>query len=476
MLKFKSIFEKLFWNNAAILILVFVSVSVSMSVFINKYSIDEQFDLLSDVKNMLEYDTARMQLESDSSDARSIQAYKRSLMSWSSFADADITISNTDGTVFTSTASIKSVPDEYISELKKNGRLVVRDNFGGHYEDNMLIVGMPIEYSGNTIGAVYFSKAYPLLYSNILELTMMFIASSAFSVIVAFFIVYNQAKSISSPIKQINKAALDIAAGNFDKRVSVTSDDEIGQLASTFNYMADSIEKLDDMRSRFISDVSHELRTPMTSISGFVQGIIDGTIPEEKRDEYLQIVLDESTRLGRLVTDMLEMSKLSSGEYKLDMTEFDITEIIRLSIIQLENRISEKSLDLDVNFESDSIKVLADKDSIKRVVINLLDNAIKFSYPNTTIGISVWVKDSQVFTSIGNFGDGIDSKDLASIFDRFYKTDRSRTNDKGGAGLGLSFVKKILVHHRQGVWVESNYAKEGSNVKYTKFTFTLEKA
>ena len=264
--------------------------------------------------------------------------------------------------------------------------------------------------------------------------------------------------------------------GNFSQRVTVETNDEIGQLASSFNFMADSIEKLEESHSSFCSDVSHELRTPMTSISGFVEGILDGTIPAEKQDYYLRIVLDETKRLTKFVNDTLEMSKMSSSEYQLDITEFDINELIRTCIISLGNRIDEKNLDLNVDFKQDIFKVLADKDSIKRVVLNIMDNAIKFSYPNTTMGVSTWAEKGKIYVCIGNFGDGIDSSDLSNIFNRYYKTDKSRTNEKTGAGLGLSLVKNILVLHKQAIWVESVDTKEGSNAKYTKFTFTLEKA
>jgi signal transduction histidine kinase len=288
--------------------------------------------------------------------------------------------------------------------------------------------------------------------------------------------VYSQSKRISKPIGAINKAVSNIASGKYEQRVAVRSKDEIGQLASNFNFMADSIEKLESTRSEFISDVAHELRTPMTSISGFVEGVLDGTIPPERRDEYLKIVLDESKRLTKMVNDMLEMSKMSSSEYKLDITEFDLNELTRICIIGLGGRIDEKNLEMNVNFEKDTLRVLADKDAINRVVINLLDNAIKFSYPNTTIRIRTWIEGGKAKFCIGNFGDGIDSEDLSNVFSRFYKTDKSRVNEKSGAGLGLSFVKNILTLHKQSVWVESLDTKKGSDAKYTKFTFTLELA
>lgn len=231
---------------------------------------------------------------------------------------------------------------------------------------------------------------------------------------------------------------------------------------------------MNDTHSEFISDISHELRTPMTSVSGFVGGMLDGTIPPEKHPEYLKLVYDESVRLTKLTNDMLEMSKMNSSEYKLDISSFDINELIRRCIIQLEQRISLKNLELEINFSAEIIKVLADKDAIQRVIINILDNAIKFSFENTKIIISSWYKDGKAYVGIGNFGIGIENGETKHIFDRFYKTDKSRTSDKKGAGLGLSMVKNIISLHKQQIWVDSSETKTGTGVKFTQFTFTLK--
>lgn len=170
------------------------------------------------------------------------------------------------------------------------------------------------------------------------------------------------------------------------------------------------------------------------------------------------------------------MSKMSDSQYKLDIKEFDINELIRLCIISLEKKITDAQLDLDVDFSKDSINVLADKDAIKRVILNLMDNAIKFSYKNTTIKIKSEIKNNKVQITIGNYGDGIKKEELSHIFERFYKTDKSRTTEKKGAGLGLSFVKNILVLHKQSIWVESQEQTNDGDAKYTTFSFTLEKA
>ena len=469
---FKSILGRLFWTYAAILALVFTSVSVSVGIFINHFALNQHVENVEKVADTIEYWTGAMQIEDDNFRARA--GYKQMLKSWADFLHSDIVITNTDGEVIASTCSVTTVPDDLVLSVVYGKTITRRSTFNGAYDKKVMVVGMPIEYQGSIVGAMYFNTGLQDMRKTTLELFYMFLFSSAFSILAAAILVYMQSKRISKPIGAINNAARNIASGKFDQRVAVTSGDEIGQLASSFNFMADSIEELEATRGEFISDVAHELRTPMTSISGFVEGIMDGTIPSEKQNDYLKIVLDESKRLTKMVNDMLEMSKMSSSEYKLDITKFDLNELTRVCIISLGSRIDEKNLDLNVDFEKDIMMVLADKDAIKRVIINLLDNAIKFSYPNTTIGIHTWIEDGRARFCIGNFGDGISGADLSNIFNRFYKTDKSRVYEKSGAGLGLSFVKNILTLHKQNVWVESVDTKEGSAAKYTKFTFTLE--
>lgn len=471
---FKSILGRLFWTYAAILALVFTSLSVSVGIFVDRFVASRHIEDVQKVADTVEYWAGAMQIESD--DVRAKMAYKQILKSWADFLDCDILITNKDGEIIAGTSSISAVPDDLARMVASGKTVKKRSTFNGAYDKKMFVLGLPMEYQGSIVGAMYFNTAMFNMRRMALELFYIFFMSSLFSILVAAAMVYMQSKRISKPIGEINKTARDIASGNFDRRVAVTSIDEIGQLASSFNFMADSIEALEDTRSEFISDVAHELRTPMTSISGFIEGIMDGTIPPEKQNDYLKIVLDESKRLTKMVNDMLEMSKMSSSEYKLDVTQFDLNELTRVCIISLGNKIDEKNLELEVDFEAENLSVLADKDAIQRVVINLIDNAVKFSYPNTKINIKTWIEQGRARFCVGNFGDGINGSDLSNIFNRFYKTDKSRVNDKTGAGLGLSFVKNIMTLHKQNVWVESVDTKEGSSVKYTKFTFTLELA
>lgn len=469
-----SIFRRLFFAYSMILVVVLLCVSIPSMIFMNSFIEKQKIASATALSDTIEHWTGATHIEDN--DIRTRIAFKSTLQSLSSFLGADIVISNNDGEVTESTKPVTSVPEEYTKELESKNRIVKKGDFNGQYSKTILTVGIPIYYQGTKIGNAFFNMFMPEMQRTAMELMYVFVIVALISMAFAFVMVYFQSMSISRPITAINKAVRDIAAGNFGKRVSVESGDEIGQLASSFNFMAKSMEELEKQRSEFISDVSHELRTPMTSISGFIEGILDGTIPPEKHEYYLKIVLDESRRLTKLVNDMFEMTKMSSSEYKLDITEFDVNELIRTCIIALESRICEKDLDLNVDFKNDEMKVLADKDSIKRVILNIMDNAVKFSYPNTTMGISTWTEKHKAYIAIGNFGKGIESSELSNVFNRFYKGDKSRTGDASGAGIGLSLVKNIMILHKQSVWVESIDTKEGSGVKYTKFTFTLERA
>lgn len=471
---FKSIFSRLFKTYVLNLVMFFVILLVAVSLFVDHYSVTVKKDMIISASDTLEYWTGTFQIEQNN--ARADLAYKSTLRSWAEFINSDIIVVNMDGDVAGTTSGINSVPEDYLETVKQGETLVTKGTFGERYEKRQLTVGVPVRYNGTIVAAMFFNTPLRAITRTTFDIVMIFIGCALVSLLLAFIVIYIQSKRISKPIGEINAAARNIAAGNFSDRVRVTSADEIGQLASSFNFMADSIEKLDDMRNGFISDVSHELRTPMTSISGFARSILDGTIPEEKRNDYLEIIVDESKRLSKLVNDMLDMSKMSSKDYQLAIEKFDLNELMRICIISLENRITDKGLDLNVDFDREVLEVLGDKDSIQRVILNLMDNAIKFSFENTTIGISTSVKDKKAYVSIGNFGTGIDREDLGNIFDRFYKTDKSRKREKTGAGLGLSLCKNILTLHKQSIWVTSDSAKEGTDAKYTNFTFTLERA
>jgi signal transduction histidine kinase len=281
--------------------------------------------------------------------------------------------------------------------------------------------------------------------------------------------VYNFSKRITKPLKEISNAAKVIADGEFNKRLDITSQDEIGELAKSFNMMISALQNLEEMRRGFIANVSHELRTPMTSIRGFVEGIMDGTIPAEKHKYYLSIVNDETNRLNRLVNDLLDLAKMEAGEMPLTIKNFNINELLRRCVINMESLIVKKDLNIQADFEEENIFVYADKDAIERVIINLLHNAVKFTPRSGQIHIITARQKERVMISIADNGVGIEPDEVDLIWERFYKSDKSRSRDKSGTGLGLAIIRNIINEHKQQIWVESEPGRG------TKFTFTLER-
>ena len=468
---FKTIFQKLFWTSTAIILVVFTLISISMLGLLNNYILHERMHYSKRAAESIEYLTTEVAMQTD--DARLKMAYNSTLASWSMIIGADITVINNEKTVFSATDNTEIAPD-YIINSVLSGDTVNKFVRNSKKELHRNIIGIPIIYHNEVLGGILFFFPPNIMKSTIQEFSHIIFISLIIAIIIALILIYLSSHSFSKPLKEINDAVLEIASGKFDKRVSVSAADEIAQLASSFNYMADSLEHLEEMRSSFISNISHELRTPMTSISGFISGILDGTIPKERQNEYLQIVLEESTRLVRLTNEMFEMTKISSHGYKLMVKKFDFAEMTRLCIIGAEKELDEKNLDLNIDFEEENIYVLAEPDSIKRVIINLLDNAIKYSFADSTIEIKIFSESEHIVFEISNMGTGIDEADLPYIFDRFYKSDKSRTRENAGAGLGLSFVKNILNLHSQRIDVKS--VKTDNSSRKTTFSFTLEKA
>ena len=287
-------------------------------------------------------------------------------------------------------------------------------------------------------------------------------------IIAACIVKYFAEVLVVEPIEELNSAAKKLTKGEVTKRVKVINDNEIGELAESFNIMAQSIEESDNIRKEFISNVSHELRSPITSIKGFVGGILDGVIPKDKENYYLKIVYDEIDRLARLVNDLLDISAMESGKFNLNISEFDINQVVSLCILNLEGKIKAKGLSVKVTLCDKRCFAIGDRDRILQVITNLLENAIKYSDDNGQIEVNISTKGEKIFVSIFNSGNTLSEQDLNHIWDRFYKSDKSRTN-KISTGLGLPIVRLILSQHNEDVWV-NNIEGKGVN-----FTFTLKR-
>ncbi len=290
--------------------------------------------------------------------------------------------------------------------------------------------------------------------------------STVITILVSALLVLISSRHITLPIKQLNKMCIDISNGNFDTQILTSGKDEIEQLASSFNTMAQNLKRHETLRSSFVANVSHELRSPITSIHGFAKGMLDGTIEEKDREKYTKVIVEESTRLKKLINDFLDLSQIESGEFPLHLTKFDINEQIRRVIIRYIDRMEEKNIELNVALIDEQCNVFADEDRIDQIIVNLIDNAIKFTPENGSISIWTRTEDEKVLVGISDTGVGIPKEDLDYIFERFYKIDKAHTN-KVGTGLGLSIVKKILDQHGETILVRS------SPNKGTQFIFTL---
>ncbi len=285
----------------------------------------------------------------------------------------------------------------------------------------------------------------------------------------AMIAVYFITERIIHPLRSMTAAVNDYGAGKFETRVAIVGDDEIARLGRAFNDMAQALENLDKMRNSFLASVSHDLRTPMTTISGFIDGITSGAIPQEKHEYYLGIISTEVHRLSRLVTQLLDISRYESGDRKLNQTDFDVTEVARLILISFEKQIEEKNLDVSFETSEDAMRVFADKDAIYQVIYNLCHNAIKFSKQNGKYAIKIkYISPTKAEFSVYNEGVGIAKEDLEFVFDRFYKSDKSRGLDKTGTGLGLYISRTIVEAHGEKIYVKST-----ENVD-CEFGFTLK--
>lgn len=300
------------------------------------------------------------------------------------------------------------------------------------------------------------SVSMPGIKKNIKEistitLSALFIAGAIGVILLTFFMA-----EIKREIDELREAVDYVAEGNFDKKIKVRNNDELGELAHRFNDMADELAKLEDAKRRFISDLTHDLRSPLTSISGYTKGIMDGTIPHENQDRYLKIVYDESIRLSKMINDVLDLSRLESGKMLINKSDFDINHIIVETLDKFEQRIVDKNIRMDIILHEEKALAHGDAQAIGRVIYNLIDNAVKFIDPEATLFIRTEIKNDKILVGIQNTAPFISEEQLKNIWNRFYKIDTSRGQQKNSSGLGLSIIKEIVKAHDEKIEVYSN--------------------
>ena len=334
------------------------------------------------------------------------------------------------------------------------GKFMGTGTLGGFFAETHYIVGVPVVAGGQVVGVIFASASTESHRVFLSELINMFTISALVVLFIAFVLIYFITSSLVRPLKEMLKATQSFSQGDFSGRVQVSGFDELGQLAMAFNTMASSLAATETTRRSFVANVSHELKTPMTTIGGFVDGILDGTIPQEKHSQYLGVVSGEVKRLARLVRSMLDTARIETGELNLNYTLFDVSEIIRKSVFNFEQAIEEKKLTIE-GLDADKVWVWADIDLMHQVVYNLVDNAVKFVNEGGVIAFHFQTDAQRTYVAIRNTGEGIERSELPFLFERFYKSDKSRSLNKSGVGLGLHIVRSIVNYHKGEIFVRA---------------------
>jgi len=360
------------------------------------------------------------------------------------------------------------VNSDIMNKLRVEGIITDTTDLGGLLNRKNIVSALPITDSrSRSVGAVFVCTKDSGVDSLLDAMQKTIIMSCLWIMLASLIATYFISERLVAPIKDMRRAARLFSEGKFDARVTVVGNDEIAELAVTFNEMASNMQELEDMRRSFLANVSHDLRTPMTTISGFIDSILEGAIPPEKYDYYLGVIGSEIKRLSRLVMTLLDITKMQAGERKFIMAPFDIAEMARLILISFEQKIDTKHLDVEFECDKDSMFVNADRDAIYQVLYNICDNGIKFSKEGGKYSITVTEKDSKTTISVFNEGVGIPKEEQKYIFDRFYKSDKSRGLDKTGVGLGMYISRTIIEAHNEKIWLESEPGE------YCRFSFTL---
>ena len=428
-----------------------------------EYLLQEKADLLYDEANQLALDCSSVYGRT----APSLETVSHQLSILSPSLQSEIWVVNRDGMVtIDSEKGVReglSVDFDPTALGNKNYGI---GNFYGTFPYDVLSVSAPITGNYTIYGYVLIHMPISQIQAsrdgllNIVYLTFGIIFILSLVILATFTL------TVYFPLKKITAGANEYASGNLEYRIQLSSHDEIGYLAETLNYMSDKLNQLEEYQKTFIANVSHDFRSPLTSIKGFLEAILDGTIPPEMHDKYLNRVITETERLNKLTQGMLTLNSLDSKGL-LFRTNFDINRVIKDTAATFEVVCSQKNLTFDLTFGDSIQMVYGELGKIQQVLYNLIDNAIKFSPDGSTIYIQAYPKHEKIFVSVKDTGIGIPKDSIKKIWERFYKTDLSRGKDKKGTGLGLSIVKEIIQAHGENIDVISTVGVG------TEFIFSL---
>lgn len=402
-----------------------------------------------------------------------LESVWRQIEAIGTFIDASIWILNPSGLIVLDSSSTPDIENTItipnFSPTITGDSFYTVGNFWGMFDEEMISAFAPITSQYKVKGYVIIHTSMQelkrscdsLLNISYITLVILFLLSL---IILLFF-----TEMVYLPLRKITHATEQYAAGNFRYEFQVDSEDEIGYLAASLAYMASEVAKGEDNQKRLVANISHDFRSPLTSMRGYLEAMLDGTIPPEQHEKYLRVVLNETDRLTKLTNSLLTLNNLNTRGMILDRTDFDINRIIKNTAASFEGTCRQKLISIELVLTGDEMFVNADMVKIQQVLYNLVDNAIKFSHKNSSIKIETTEKSNKLFVSVKDNGIGIPADSLKLIWNRFYKTDLSRGKDKRGTGLGLSITREIIRSHNENINVIST---EGVG---TEFIFTLEK-
>ncbi len=461
-----SLYSKFILGYLLFGLLGFIIIATFSSHVTQLYLVEEMADTMYDEANLLASTYSDIYLGKD----MSLAAAKPQLNAVSTYLNTQAWVIDSRGMVIAQTAPEKYIglPVSGFDPTAAGSRSYMIGHFFNTFQEDTLSVLAPITGNFNTYGYVVLHLPMSQVTAQQNEILNIVYVTAAIIFLLSLIILLVFTKIVYIPLRRITAGAKEYADGNLDYTINVDSTDEMGYLANTLNYMSDELNKMEDYQRSFIANVSHDFRSPLTSIKGYLEAILDGTIPPELYDKYLKIVIAETERLNKLTQSMLAINSMDSKGF-LSRSNFDINRVIKDTAASFEGTCNAKNIVLDLTFSDDVQIVYADLGKIQQVLYNLIDNAIKFSHPNSAIYIQAYLRYGKVFISVKDTGVGIPKESINKIWNRFYKTDISRGKDKKGTGLGLAIVKDIIQAHGENIDVVST---QGVG---TEFIFTLPK-
>lgn len=473
----KTVYQRQFAMMAAVILAAFVLLGGAFVALSYQYITRDKREVMErNAAYVANFTGNYLSTMGSSIEDRGLQLY---ITSQAEISDSVLLIVENDGSIVYASSGEEglrngTVPAEVVQGVKDTGSYNARSSLGGLFPEKSFVTAVPIlqhsYLTGSTyqLGMVVAVSDSASLVEMWRDLAVIFLLTAAVVLLLASAISSVTSRWQTRPLQDMAETVRAFGRGEFDRRVEglEARHDEVGELAEAFNTMAEDLARSEQRRSEFIANVSHELKTPMTTIAGFADGILDGTIPREKEADALTTISNETRRLSRLVRRMLDVSRLQSSEGVVTQERFDISELLIRVLVSLEGKINDRHLDVETDLPEGPVMVWGDPDSITQVCYNLLDNAIKFASEGTALGLRIQVKGEKAYVSVRDTGETIPPEELGQVFDRFHKADKSRSEDRDGWGLGLYIVKTILNNHRENITVTS---EDG----VTEFTFTL---